>query len=222
MRSFADILSLAEDNKGGTEALERSLSSPLSRAEIEKISEDRWLSTMTKCVFQVGFNWQLIEDKWDRFEEVFEGFDVARWSMMSDDDVDSLLSTKGIVAHGAKIRSVGGNAAYLNSLATEHGSAGQYFAGWSGKDYCDNLRALQKGGERLGGRTGQIALRRTGVDTLIFSPDVLKALERDSIVSKMPSSQRDFGAVQAAIDTWRQESGRPLTQISQILAFSVG
>jgi len=38
---------------------------------------------LIKCVFRAGFNWALIEDKWDRFEQVFEQFDVYRWVMMS-------------------------------------------------------------------------------------------------------------------------------------------
>ncbi len=203
------------------EALERLLSTPLSPAGIQMIPDDRWLSAMTKCVFQAGFNWQLIEDKWGRFEEVFAGFDIARWSMMSDDDIDTLLTTTGIVANGQKIKSIGGNAQFLTTIARDHGSVGNYFAGWTGETYWQNLRALHKDGSRVGGRTGQIFLRRMGVDTLIFSTDVIKALDREGVIGKIPSSGKDFTTVQTAIDAWRHESGRPLTQISQILAFSV-
>jgi len=60
-----------------------------------------------------------------------------------------------------------------------------------------------------------------GVDTLVFTPDVLKALGRENVVSRMPSSGKDFVAVQSAVDAWSDETERGLTQISQILAFSV-
>ena len=221
MRFFSEIEALAAERKGGADALEHLLSVPQPDRKIKKIPDDRWLSAMTKCVFQAGFNWRLIERKWDRFEEVFEGFNVNQWAMMSNDDLDRLLKTEGIVANAAKIGSVGANALFLSELSKKHGSVGSYFSGWKPGRYCENLRSLHKSGSRLGGRTGQTFLRRMGVDTLVFTPDVLKALGRENVVSRMPSSGKDFVAVQSVVDAWSGESERCLTQISQILAFSV-
>lgn len=220
VRNFAVIEALAAKRKGGADALQRLLSSPAPPDEIRQIPDDRWLSAMTKCVFQAGFNWKVIDDKWARFEEVFEGFDVHRWALMSDTDVDRLLATDGIVAHGPKIRSVGRNANYLAALAAANGSVGEFFADWQPEHYCRNVFALKVDAARLGGRTGQVFLRRMGVDTLVFSPDVLKVLAREGVVDGMPTSAKAFDTVQAAIDLWRAETGRPLIQISQILAFS--
>ncbi len=222
MRHFSEIEAQAAGNKTGKAGLEDLLDTPLSTKEIRAIPGPRWLSAMTKCVFQAGFNWQLIENKWSRFEEVFEGFDVARWSMMNDEDLDGLLKAGGIVTNGAKLRSVGSNATFLRTLAQEGGSVGSFFASWDKATHCQLIKRLADDGARLGGRTGQIFLRRMGVDTLVFSPDVLKALKREGIVDKLPSSLKGYQAVQAAIDRWAEQTPRPLTQISQILAFSVG
>jgi len=221
MRAFADIEQEAARRKGGAGALAHLLSAPAAATDLRRISDDRWLSEMTKCVFQAGFSWQVIENKWDAFEKAFDRFDIHRWMLMSDDDVDRLLAMPGIVANGPKIRSVGLNAAYLTALASAHGGVGAYFASWRPEDYGRNILALQAGGARLGGRTGQVFLRRMGVDTLVFSPDVVRALQREGVIDGMPKSARAFDALQSAIDAWRRESGRPLTQISQILAFSV-
>jgi len=221
MISMKEITALAARRKGGNRALTGLLSHPATNQKIRRIPYNRWLSAMTKCVFQAGFNWQLIENKWDRFEEVLEYFDIDRWLMMSDEDLDRLLKTEGIIRNANKIRSVGQNAALLAEIADAYGSAGRYFSTWEPADYCSNLRELQKRGSRLGGKTGQICLRRMGVDTLIFSPDVLKALKREDIIDKIPASNRNWTAVQDAIDAWHSESGRTLTEISQILAISV-
>ena len=221
MRPLDEIIRIAAGRKGGQRALESLLSRPLPQEKIAEIPDDRWLSAMTKCVFQAGFNWQIIENKWDRFEEAFEGFDIFRCAMMSDDDLDRLLKTEGIVKNVAKIRSVGQNAAFLKTLADQYGNVGQYFAGWKPTDYCKNLRDIQKKGARLGGRCGQTALRRMGVDTIIFTPDVIKALKNAQIIDRIPGSQKDWNALQAAIDSWGQSSSRTLTEISRILAFSV-
>lgn len=221
MRHFDRIISAAAKRKGGLTSLERLLSKPAPASKLRKVPGDRWLSEMTRCVFEAGFNWRVIESKWTNFEQAFDGFDIRRWAMMSPDDLDDLMKADGIVRNAAKIRSVGENAAYLLRLAAEHGSAGAYFAGWKTADYCENVRALQKEGSRLGGVTGQRFLRRMGVSALIFTPDVLKALACEGVVRKAPSSKAEWASLQAAIDQWSAESGRSLTEISQILAFSV-
>jgi len=218
---MAEITRIAAKRKGGAATLECLLTRPLSAGKIRKIADDRWLSAMTKCIFQAGFNWQIIENKWPRFEEVFEGFDVGRWRMMSDDDLDRLLKTDGIVRNVAKIRSVRENATFLKEVSDVHGSVGDYFAAWEAANYCNNLRELQKNGARLGGKTSQIFLQRMGVDAIAFTPDVIKALKREGIIDRIPGSNRDWIALQTAIDIWCSKSGRSLTEMSQILAFSV-
>ena len=42
------------------------------------------------------------------------------------------------------------------------------------------------------------------------------------VVSKAPTGKRDRAAAQEAFVGWHQESGRPLVQVSQILAMSIG
>jgi len=61
MRFFSEIEALAAERKGGADALEHLLSVPQPDRKIKKIPDDRWLSAMTKCVFQAGFNWRVIE-----------------------------------------------------------------------------------------------------------------------------------------------------------------
>jgi len=60
-----------------------------------------------------------------------------------------------------------------------------------------------------------------GKDTFIPSNDGVVALKAQGIVDRAPSSQRDQAAVQAAFNQWRAESGRPLCQLSAMLAFTV-
>ena len=222
MRQFKEILAIAAKRKGGPKKLEALLTPPRTPAQLRKTPDDRWLAGMTKCVFQAGFSWSVIENKWESFEQAFDGFEVNRWSLMTPDDLDRLLRTDGIVRNAGKIRSVGENAAYLVSLAREFGSAGWHFASWKTADYCENLQELQKRGARLGGRTGQTFLRRMGVDTLVLTPDVLTALAREGVADKSPGSVKSWKALQAAIDQWTVQSSRSLNEISQILAFSVG
>ena len=222
MSDFAAIQQIAAGRKGGPEALEALLATPLTPAALAAVPDHRWLSAMTKTVFQAGFNWSVIEKKWEGFETAFDGFEPRRWAMMGDDDLDRLLADKRIVRNGAKIRSVRDNAALLVDLAEAHGSAARFFAEWPADDYVGLITFLKKRASRLGGSTAQYFLRWMGVDGFILSRDVVAALIREGVVDREPSSQRDLQSVQAAFNRWRAESGRSLTAMSKILACSVG
>ncbi|MOA03660.1 hypothetical protein D3C78_1231790 [compost metagenome] len=63
--------------------------------------------------------------------------------------------------------------------------------------------------------------RQAGKDTFIPTDDVVAALKAQGIVDKAPTSQRDLAAVQAAFNQWQAQSGRPLCQLSMMLAFTV-
>jgi 3-methyladenine DNA glycosylase Tag len=221
LRSFNDIFALAAARKGGAQAFEATLPNPKPPAELAAIPDDRWLATMTRAVFQAGCSWKVIENKWPGFEAAFWGFDPGRCSMMSDDDLDALVQDKSIVRNGAKIRSVAENATFLRELAAEHGSAANCFANWPAEDFIGLITLLKKRGSRLGGTSGQYCLRVMGVDGFILTRDVVRALIREGVIDKEPTSQRDLAKVQAAFDHWRAESGRPMTQISRALAGSI-
>mgnify|MGYP007089314783 CR=1 FL=1 len=81
--------------------------------------------------------------------------------------------------------------------------------------YCDDLaiRASLWG--------AAIVLRIMGCDSFILSPDVIARLVAEGIVDTAPTSKRDLAIVQDAFNAWSAQSGRSLTEISQVLAFSV-
>jgi len=222
MRTFDEIFAIAAERKGGPDALEALLPKALPAAELAAIPDARWLSMMAKCLFQAGFHWKVIEAKWPGFETAFEGFDPSRVSFYGDEEIDRLVSDKGIVRNGAKIMAVVENARLLADLATEHGSAAKFFADWPADDFIGLMDVLAKRGSRLGGATGQRALRWMGKESFILSQDVCARLIAEGVVAKAPTSKRDLAAVQAAFNTWREQSGRSLTEISRVLSMSVG
>lgn len=222
MRTFDEIFEISTKRKGGVKALEALLSKPASAKDLAKIPDDRWLSMMAKRIFQAGFSWKVIENKWLGFEPAFEGFVPARVAMYGDIELDRLLADKGIVRNPQKINAVIANAAFLKELADEHGSAAKFFAAWPDDDMIGLLEVLKKRGARLGGATGQYLLRYMGKDAFILSPDVTARLIAEGIVDKQPTSKRDLRAAQEAFNIWHEQSGRSYTEISQVLAMSVG
>ncbi|GAA6161534.1 DNA-3-methyladenine glycosylase I [Ruegeria sp. HU-ET01832] len=220
MHHFDDIFRMAADRHGGADALNSQLETPKSPEELADLPEDRWLSVMTKCIFQAGFSWKVIESKWDGFEAAFDGFDVGRCAFMNDEKFDTLLQDTRIVRNGTKIAAVRDNAAFLLELR-EEGGAGRVLGGWPSTDFVGLLEILRKRGARLGGTSAQIALRFAGRDSFILSQDVAARLIAEGVVDKAPTSKKAMNAVQAAFNTWMDQSGRSLTEISRVLAMSV-
>ena len=222
MEPFQNIYDRGAQLKGGPAALEKLLAKPKSIAELEATPDHRYLAGMTKCIFNAGFSWKVVEQKWDGFEQPFLGFDPRRVVALNDEELDALMKNPQIIRHGPKILATRDNARFVLDLAEEHGSAGRFFANWPTDDMVGLWALLKKRGSRLGGASGQYFLRFAGIDTPIMSRDVVRALIAAGVVDKAPTSQRDLKAVQAAFNQWRAENGKSLTAISRILAYSTG
>ncbi|WP_300303225.1 DNA-3-methyladenine glycosylase I [Ferrovibrio sp.] len=221
MRSFEKIYAIAAKRKGGGAALEALIEKPLPRNKIAAIADDRWLSSMARSLFEAGFNWAVIDAKWDGFEAAFHRFDPSRIVRYGDEQIDRLLSDDSIVRNGAKIMAVVDNAHFIRELTAEYGSAGRFFADWPDTNFVGLLEVLTNRGSRLGGVTGQRMLRRLGRSSFILSPDVIARLIAEGVVAKAPSGRRHMQAVQDAFNEWIRQSGRSLTEISRVLAMSV-
>lgn len=220
MHHFDELFGLAAGRHGGEAALEAKLTKPVSPADLADVPEDRWLSTLSKCVFQAGFNWKVIEAKWDGFETAFDGFDVGRCAFMDDEKFDALLGDTRIVRNCTKIATVRDNAVFLMELR-EQGGAGQVLGGWPSTDFIGLLDLLKSGGSRLGGSTAQYAMRFAGRDSFILSQDVTARLIAEGVIDKPATSKTAMRAVQGAFNEWMDQSGRSLTEISRVLAMSV-
>jgi 3-methyladenine DNA glycosylase Tag len=221
MQTFKSILAQAAARKG-SETLESLLPEPKTDAQLQSETDDRYLAEMTKAVFRSGFVWKIIENKWPGFEEAFEGFDTMSCAMLSDEDLEVLSQDTRIVRNAKKIGAVRGNAQFVRDVKGSHGGFGAYLAAWPEDDIVGLWAELKRRGERLGGNTGPYFLRFIGKDTFMLSADVVAALVGMGIVDKAPTSKKALAAVQDAFNQWREQSGRPLCQISRVLACSVG
>jgi 3-methyladenine DNA glycosylase Tag len=223
MGSFAKVIALAADNKGGMAALERLLADSKSRtpAEIAAIPDDRLLAEMTRRIFQAGFSWKVVDDKWPAFEDVFGGFNPRLCANLSEDRFDALLKDARIIRNAAKIRAITANARFTLDLAAERGSAARFIADWPDSDYIGLLDLFGKRASRLSGQAAMRFLRGVGKPAFITTNAVATALIREGVLAKAPGGKRDMKTIQDAFNAWGLESGRDLTAISRILVMSV-
>jgi 3-methyladenine DNA glycosylase Tag len=222
---FSKIHKLAAKRKGGEAALNALLAGhkPLTPGKLAAIPDDRYLSMMTRCVFQAGFNWKVIDNKWPGFETAFHGFNPAGLAHLSPEQWDAFSADTRIVRNGPKIRTVLDNAHFVWQTAEEHGSFGKVFARWPASDQIGLMAWLKKEGSRLGGNTGMYFIRFMGRDGFILSADVAARLKASGLViADHPTSKRDLQQVQEAFNSWHEETGLCYTHLSRIAAMSIG
>ena len=222
MEEFAAIYQRACARKGSQAALDKLLPPVRSARALAGTGDDRFLSQMTRCVFQAGFVWRVVDQKWDDFEDVFFGFPPEKIVLLSPEQIDRLCHNPRIIRNRQKILSVQENARYVLEVAREHGGFGRFVSRWPESDLIGLFAHMKKHGSRLGGMTGQRVLRNVGKDTFVLTGDVIRCLLRAGVdISANPGSKRELSLVQDSFDTWHRESGLPYSHISRICACSL-
>ena len=222
MEKFETIYNRAVKRKGGEQALSSLLSRPKSKSELALMGSDRILSEMTKKIFQSGFVWRVVEQKWPNFEEVFFDFDIEKILMMPDDMIERKASDPKIIRNFNKVKTIRENALMLKDIIDDVGSVGKWLAEWPGEDIIGLWTYLKNHGARLGGNTGPYALRVLGKDTFILSRDVEFYFRAHKLIEGGASSKRSLQRVQETFNKWKEESNMSLQEVSQIVAFSIG
>jgi 3-methyladenine DNA glycosylase Tag len=217
---FAPILDAAR-TRLGAKVLEARMMQPRSSAELKAVPDDRYLSQMELRIFRAGLKHSLVDAKWPAFEEVFNRFEPRRVRAMSDEALEALLADRRLIRHWGKLKSVRDNAAAMIAVAEEHGSFGVWLAAWPETDIVGLWEALAKRFSQMGGNSGPSFLRMVGKDTFILTHSVTAALRHWGAVDAPPKNRKDRAAVQACFNIWAAETGRPLCQLSLILAASI-
>ncbi len=194
---------------------------PQPAEALRAVPDDRYLSQMCRRIFRAGLKHSLVDAKWPAFEDVFLNFDPHRIRAMPDEDLEALMSEPRIIRHWGKIKSVRANAATMIEISATNGCFGNYLADWPGSAIVDLWSELAKRFQQLGGNSGPTFLRMVGKDTFLLTPDIIRALSRWQAYDGRGKSKGDRRNIQAAFNAWHDQSGRPLCQISRILALSV-
>ncbi|AWB66571.1 3-methyladenine DNA glycosylase [Saccharobesus litoralis] len=222
MEKFTFIFERAAERKGGEASVMARVAKPLSSKQIAQYDDSQLLAEMSKKVFQSGFVWRVVEQKWPGFEEVFFDFNIEKILMMPAEMLERKASDERIIRNYRKVLSIRENAQLLHELQLEHGSAAKWLAEWPTHDIVGLWRYLKKNGSRLGGNTGPYALRKLGKDTFLFSQDVEAYLRAQKIIDGGIGTNKTLNAAQDAFNVWQQESGLSFQEISQVIAMSVG
>lgn len=223
MKSFKRIHERAINRKGGKAELGALLPDVLSNEALASISNDRYLSEMSRCVFQAGFSWRVVEKKWPEFEEAFWCFEPQKMVMLSPQHLENLYQDTRIIRNAMKINTIPHNAQMIIDISKEHGSFGDFIANWPSNDLVGLFAYLKNHGSRLGGMTSQVFLRYIGKDGFMLTKDVVACLGSVGVqIADSPTSKRDLKAAQDTFNQWHEDTKLPYAHLSKIMACSVG
>lgn len=221
MRDYQWLHEYCLNRFGSAAALEARLPQPKSDAELRALTDDRYLSLIALRVFRAGLKHSLVDAKWPAFEEVFFGFDPHKVVLMGAEHLERLMQDARLIRHLGKLKSVPRNAQFVLDVQKDKGSFGALIADWPVSDIVGLWKYLARHGNQLGGLSAPRFLRMVGKDTFIPTDDLVAALKAQEIIDKAPTSQKDLALVQAAFNQWQAQSGRPLCQLSVMLAHTV-
>ena len=222
LEPFEDVINRAAERKGGKSIVLAMAGANEPSPDVSTISDDRWLAQFTKQIFQSGFVWRVVEQKWPGFEETFFDFNIEKMLMMPDEMWEQKCKDERIIRNGKKVMTIKDNAQMIYEVAAEYGSFGKVVAQWPKDDVIGLWNYLKKHGARLGGNTGPYALRFLGVDTFLVSRDNEAYFRAYNLIDSGISTKKTQSTIQACFNQWQKETGMSFNALSRILSFSVG
>lgn len=223
METYSDIYKRAVARKGDEKSLAWLTSKPLDTKQLLHVSNNDWLEEFTRKIFQSGFYWSVINNKWPGFREVFWNFDVKKLLMMPPEMLEEKSTDVRIVRNYKKVKTIVENATMIEFSVEDSGkSFNQFIAEWPSDHIVELWMWLKKNGARLGGNTGPYALRAMGKDTFLLSKDVEAYLRAHAIIEGGLHSKKSLQAAQDFFNTLHEQSGLSFQEISQTIAYSVG
>jgi len=223
IEKIQSIYQRAAERKGGNVALDLLLSDfSYGPEELNITSDDRVLSAFTKKIFQSGFVWRVVENKWDNFEESFFNFTIEKILMMPEEMMEKKASDPKIIRNYNKVKTIKANAQMIFDEQQNGHSFVDFLAQWPSNDIIGLWAYLKKNGQRLGGNTGPYALRALGKDTFLLTRDIEDYFRSRDIISGGIQTKSSLQAIQNSFNEWQQQCDLSLSQISRLVAYATG
>lgn len=111
---------------------------------VRPAGDNGYFEQLTQAVFQAGFSWSVIRQKWPNFLAAFDAFDVDTVAAYDAPDMERLLADAGIVRNGRKIQATIANARAVQALCGQYGSFAGYLRSMDDWTYEKRRDALTR------------------------------------------------------------------------------
>ena len=204
---------------GSEKELQSRLPEVLSTRKINACSDADYLSLMCRRVFRSGLQHKMVDAKWPAFERAYFGFNPDKLVLLSDERLDRLMQSDGLIRHWGKTKAIRVNAQLVIDKSATSGGFGRWLSSWPKDSIVGLWQVLRKEGAHLGGHSGSRFLRMAGVDTFLLSQDVVQVLKAHGYIDREPKTKAELAHVQDLFNRWASEGGWPLSHVSRVVSF---
>ncbi|MFW9882530.1 MAG: DNA-3-methyladenine glycosylase I [Candidatus Thorarchaeota archaeon] len=132
----------------------------------EKPKDDKgYFEVLSKAVFNAGFSYQVVNNKWEGIKEVFHDFEpefLSRWTV---NEVSDALESPKIIKNSRKVTAIISNAKVFLDIVKKHKSFENYLKSFRVKPYEEKQKILSKQFKWLGPTGAHFFLWSVGEDT---------------------------------------------------------
>jgi 3-methyladenine DNA glycosylase Tag len=217
-----DIYQRAAARKGGAAKLNLLLGEGKQDHLLSELGDDRILAEFTKKIFQSGFVWRVVENKWHNFEESFFNFNIEKILMMPEEMMERKATDPKIIRNFNKVKTIKANGQMIFEESQNGHSFAEFIAQWPSDNIIGLWAHLKKHGQRLGGNTGPYALRTLGKDSFILSRDVEAYFRAQNIITGGIQTKSSLQAIQNTFNQWQEQCDLSLSQLSRLIAYATG
>ena len=122
-------------------------------ARIKPSNDNEYFEMLSKSVFQAGFSFKVVEQKWPDIVETFDKFDFKKVMNWNEEKIYQVLQSPKIIRNSKKVRGIVDNARVFYDVTTKYGSFSQYLNSFKNKPYPERSKIISKQFKWLG-KTG--------------------------------------------------------------------
>ena len=122
-------------------------------ARIKPSNDNEYFTMLSKSVFQAGFSFKVVEQKWTYIVETFDNFDFKKVMNWNEEKIYQVLQSPKIIRNSKKVRGIVDNARVFHDIITKYGSFSQYLDSFKTKSYPERSKIISKQFKWLG-KTG--------------------------------------------------------------------
>ncbi|MHA1933619.1 MAG: DNA-3-methyladenine glycosylase I [Promethearchaeota archaeon] len=131
----------------------------------EKPKDDKgYFEILSKAVFNAGFSYQVVRNKWEGTKEVFHDFELEILSKWTVDEIAEALESPKIIRNSKKVLAIVSNAKVFLNIVEKHGSFEKFLKSFRDKPYDERCKILSKQFKWLGPTGAHFFLWSVGED----------------------------------------------------------
>ncbi|MFW9825686.1 MAG: DNA-3-methyladenine glycosylase I [Candidatus Thorarchaeota archaeon] len=123
-----------------------------------------YFEILSKAVFNAGFSYEVVRNKWKGIKEAFHEFNpevIANWTV---DEISEALESPKIIRNSKKVTAIVSNAKVFLDIVSKYGSFENYLKSFGDKCYEDRQKIIAKQFKWLGPTGAHFFLWSVGED----------------------------------------------------------